>query len=294
MPDHQLRPEDAPERSPLQAPDGLDLPVPEHTALELEEVADLAGPSALDAPEPSSVMERIQGSPTGFVMLDTEEVEDRARLLQDAPTDEWEDGPSRGEEALRAWRTRARIAPQPEPKLAGVGKLATLMGLTMAVLLVAALVGAQAWRSNVQATADAPAPAPAPVLVDAELPAPAMPSLPSDAVQAASAATPEPLPIQLVDTTILQTWDRDGHRYWQFDVTSREAPSLRWRDAAGVVRLDDTTCQGRVSAEVGRCYVARTHARLQWELTHGAAAGLWSLEACTSQGCQVVDRFHVE
>lgn len=292
MPDHQLRPEDAPERSPLQAPDGLDLPVPEHTALELEDVADAAGPSALDAPEPSSVMERIQGSPTGFVMLDTEEVEDRARLLQDAPTDEWDDAPSRGEEALRAWRTRSRIAPQPEPKLSGVGKLASLMGLAMAVLLVAALVGAQAWRSHVQATAEAPAPAPAPVLVEADLPELAVPE--TIALTAPAVATPEPLPVELVDTTILQTWNRDGHTYWQFDVTSREAPSLRWRDASGVVRLDDTTCQGRVSAEVGRCYVARTHARLQWELKHGATAGLWSLEACTSDGCQVVDRFHVE
>ncbi len=81
----------------------------------------------------------------------------------------------------------------------------------------------------------------------------------------------------------------------QFDYAHGEPIERRWRDAAGSDVLDPWRCFATVGPGVRRCYVGRSEARLQAEVSAGAVPGGWTVRACEigEDACQLVAVFLV-
>ncbi len=93
----------------------------------------------------------------------------------------------------------------------------------------------------------------------------------------------------------LKVFRADDHVWTQFDYAHGEPIELRWRDAAGSDVLDPWRCFATVGPGVRRCYVGRSEARLQAEVSAGAVPGGWTVRACEigEDACQLVAVFLV-
>ncbi len=208
-----------------------------------------------------------------------------------------------GEERLRAWRELSEeraIARKEEARILAVQRLErrrrAAMGAAVAGLLGVALVATSALE-------DETAPANSPAAALAEGPVFAAPAVaivvapngeplledpvvePVAEVVAEPVVAPEPEPTPtafdpgVVDGT-LNTWTADNTAWLQFDFAGTEPLEIHWLDAANQEALNPWVCDGYLNKTTRRCYVGRTHERLQVALRGGAAPGTWTLTAC--------------
>lgn len=307
--------------------DGLDLPVAEHVPMDLD---DLCAPdedalsglleddgdavtdlSFLDAPEPGSLQlddpEALDDDPSvqgflpppehprgeqGFLLLTTDEKDIRGRMLTSEEHDR--DGVTRGEAALRDWRIKAGLRDKEtsEREFERRSRRNARLGATVGA---AALTGLLVWAGSVVLSPNTDQPKPPPVTPEV-LAAVATPlEVPVDAAEAVAQVVTVPTQLWAppVHAETLKSWVVDDYRYWQFDFSSAGPMSLRWVDAAGATQLDDTQCNNRVDAEVGRCYVGRNLERFRALVQNGAAAGTWTLVGCVDGRCGPVTDFEV-
>lgn len=300
-----------------ELPDGLDLPVPEHVPMDLddmcladEDVSDeITDLSILEAPDPMSLDaeafddEELEDDPSvqgflpppdhprgeqGFLLLSTDEAEIRGRMVTTPEAER--DGVTRGESALRDWRIKAGLRDKEaaERQYEERARRRLRVGVTAGVVALAA-VGA--W--GVSMVLDPPVAEPKPPPITPEV----LAAVATPATTAAIVDNVVTVPTQLwappVQDETLKSWVVEDHRYWQFDFQSPGTMELRWLDPTGQIRLDDYECTNRVDADVGRCYVGRNLERFRALVDQGAPAGDWTLVGCVDGRCGPVATFEV-
>ncbi|MCP4810159.1 MAG: hypothetical protein GY913_24475 [Proteobacteria bacterium] len=298
--------------------DGLDLPVPEHVPMDLDEMClaeedagdDITDLSFLDAPEPMSlepveddVEELLEDDPSvqgflpppdhprgeqGFLLLTTDEQDIRGRML--ITSEDERDGLSRGENALRDWRIKAGLRDKEAAEREFELRARRRVRMGVAAGLVA-LIGAAAWTTTMLLDPPTAEPKPPPI-TPAVLAAVAGPAAAPELVDNV-VTVPTRLWAPPVHDETLKSWVVDDYRYWQFDFASAGPMELRWMDPSGAVQLDDYRCDNRIDADLGRCYVGRNLERFRALVANGAPAGAWTLVGCVDGRCGPVTTFEV-
>lgn len=126
------------------------------------------------------------------------------------------------------------------------------------------------------------APTPAPVAQDP------IPQDPIRTVQRAAAWAPPIVP------GTLRIWSSRSAEWVQLDTVGRTRFELQWLDADGASVLGTWPCAFAPTADTRRCFVGRTHQRIEVARSRGAAPGTWSVQLCEQAGsCAVVGQFDV-
>ncbi len=206
---------------------------------------------------------------------------------------------SGGEERLRAWREiseeRAITRRAEETMLAAqrlrrrrttgiaLGVVA-LTGLSLATLYDAEEASPPAAVSSTPeglTVVDLDGPALVATATDSEPPAELTAAEPTTApvVSPADTTPASDFDPQVVPET-LNTWTAGATEWLQFDFLGVDPLEIRWLDAEGQQALNPWTCDGYLNRTTRRCYVGRTHQRIDVALAAGAAPGTWTLQAC--------------
>ena len=211
---------------------------------------------------------------------------------------------SDAEQRLLAWRAeaearfQARKIEEAKSQAASAERRrkATVGGILLVVLGLGAVTGSLVAPERADETV------PAPEVEEAVLAAPAVAIvIPPASVmdeqleRLAEATTAEPIPApeeavvapppvrrfdpQVVEGT-LRTYAFDATEWLQFDFRGAGPLEIRWLDAEGHQALNPWSCDGYIDRTTRRCYVGRTHQRIEVALDAGAAPGTWTIQAC--------------
>ena len=185
--------------------------------------------------------------------------------------------PTEGEDALTAWRTGYRARKEHSPwKTWGI-RGAKFAGGGVLVLGALAVVGEPT---------EAPVAAP---LVET-------PTEISETVMAPLVEVVEvPYDIGLLKDSLM-IWSNNDTEWVQFDYATEEAVFLHWRDSEGRTALNPIECTNLLRGGLYRCYVGRSHGRIQVALDQGSHTGTWSVSACADEAgtsCLSVGTFPV-
>ncbi len=186
--------------------------------------------------------------------------------------------PTEAEDALSAWRTGYRARKEHSPWKTWGLRSAKIAGGGVLVLGALALV-------------NEPTEAPVEVQV-VETP---------EVIETAVApvveeVVPPPYDIGLLKDSLM-IWSNNETEWVQFDYASEEPVFLHWRDSEGRAALNPIQCTNLLRGGLYRCYVGRSHGRIQVALDQGSRTGTWSVSACADESgtsCLSVGTFPVE
>ena len=185
--------------------------------------------------------------------------------------------PTEAEDALSAWRTGYRARKEASPWKIWGTRGAKLAGGCVLVLGALAVVGEPT---------EAPVVAPlleAPIEISETVVAPVV-----EVVEA-------PYDIGLLKDSLM-IWSNNDTEWVQFDYATEEAVFLHWRDSEGREALNPIECTNLLRGGLYRCYVGRSHGRIQVALDQGSHTGTWSVSACADEAgtsCLSVGTFPV-
>lgn len=94
-----------------------------------------------------------------------------------------------------------------------------------------------------------------------------------------------------VEPASVRTWTDETYRWVEFDVVGLYAAYMVWRDANGDPVLDAMQCVAPDDEGVRKCRAGRRLSRIAKFVHNGAAAGTWTVSACSWEGCTDVSTF---